>query len=315
MRRSGRGRPRRRRGRRRRVGGLPGRGRRRWGRRLGRRSPRSLRRSPAGGRGRAERRPRRCGNAGDVLGGDPLQCLTGAQRPARVGSLQQLGQLSHGAFAQPWPRALERGDELVGQWRRLDDHASRAVRNRQVALSAVGPEGRGLPGLLAPHGLVGIVVELADGDQTVAVAIGLAAAQPLHQRRGEDGGDAVADDVAVLEGVLGAARAGEDDPPPSLEAVAQGQLALALGALREGAAVAAVEDEDLAATAAVLELFVEPGGWHGGGGEKSPVGVGAGVVEPAAVVEHSMTGEVDEGQIAGPDAGAEAGDLAPQRFG
>ena len=263
----------------------------------------------------AERRPGGLRHARDVLGGHPLERDTRGECAAGIGTREQVGELRDGALADPRPGALEQRDQVLRQRRRLDDGAARALGDQHVALRAVGPQRRVLAAVPAPHRLVCVVVELADRHEPVTVAVGVAAAQALDEHAREHGGDAVAVDLAALEGVLGPARGGQDDPAAALEALAQRQPALALGALRERAAVAAVEHEDLAPAAAVLELLVEPGGRDRRRGQQRAVRVRRGVVEPAAVVEHPVAGEVDEREVARRALGAEARDPPAQHVG
>ena len=205
---------------------------------------------------RPERRPGSLRHARDVLGGHSLERDTRGECAAGIGARHQVGELRDGALADPRPGALEQRDQVLRQRRRLDHGAARALGDQHVALRAVGPQRRVLAAVPAPHLPVRVVVELADRHEPVAVAVGVAAAQAVDEHAREHGGDAVAVDLAALEGVLGPARGGQDDPAATLEALAQRQPALALGALRERPAVAAVEHEDLAPAAAVLELEV-----------------------------------------------------------
>jgi hypothetical protein len=264
---------------------------------------------------RPERRPGSLRHARDVLGAHSLERDTRGKCAAGIGARHQVGELPDGALADPRPGALEQRDQVLRQRRRLDHGAARALGDQHVALRAVGPQRRVLAAVPAPHLPVRVVVELADRHQPVAVAVGVAAAQAVDDHAREHGGDAVAVDLAALERVLGPARGGQDDPAATLEALAQRQPALALGALRERPAVAAVEHEDLAPAAAVLELLVEPGGRDRGRGQQRAVRVGRGVVEPAAIVEHPVAGEVDEREVARRALGAEARDPPAQHVG
>ena len=123
------------------------------------------------------------------------------------------------------------------------------------------------------------------------------------------------EDLVAFEGVLGGSRRGQHDPATAAETVLQREGGATLHALGESAAVAAVEDEQLLSRRAVLELVVEPLGRNGGRREQPALRVHAGVVEPSAVVEDTVAGQVDKQQVLRAAAGAELGDPTEQLGG
>jgi hypothetical protein len=66
--------------------------------------------------------------------------------------------------------------------------------------------------------------------------------------------------VVALKGVLGCPRRGENYPAAAVgpEALLQVQLRLPFGAVGERAAVAAIQENDLTASAGVFEPFIQP---------------------------------------------------------
>jgi hypothetical protein len=95
-----------------------------------------------------------------------------------------------------------------------------------------------------PH----VAVELVECDVTVLVQVGRAAADGLHQVPGEHRGRARPAQGVPLERVLGGVGRGEHRATFALEPLEGLHTFVGLGAAsgREGAAVAAVEDQHLA---------------------------------------------------------------------
>ena len=150
------------------------------------------------------------------------------------------------------------------------------------------------------------------------VGVGGAGAQALDQGGGEHrpgrggrvGGFA-------FEGVLGGGGGGQHHPPAALpeEAVPQAEVGLALGAVGERAAEAGVQDEDLAAGPAVLQLVQHPGRLDPGRPEPVLAGVGGGEVQPAAGIQQPVAGQVDQQQVPGAPAVQEVLDGQPDLLG
>ena len=111
----------------------------------------------------------------------------------------------------------------------------------------------------------------------------------------------------ALEGVLGGGGGGQHHPTAALplEAVLQAQVGLALGAVGERAAEAAVQDEDLAAGPAVLQLVQHPGRLDPGRSEPVQPGVGGGEVQPPTGIQLPVAGQVDQQQVSGAAVGQE----------
>ena len=99
------------------------------------------------------------------------------------------------------------------------------------------------------------------------------------------------------------------------EAVLQAEVGLALGAVGERAAEAGIQDEDLAAGPAVLQLVQHPGRLDAGGPEPVLAGVGGGEVQPTAGVQQPVAGQVDQQQVAGAPAGQEVLDSQADLLG
>ena len=57
-----------------------------------------------------------------------------------------------------------------------------------------------------------MVIDIRDGNQAVFVAIGVAVAEPVHDRLGEDGPHALAGWLVAFKGVFGAAGSSQNDP-------------------------------------------------------------------------------------------------------
>jgi hypothetical protein len=98
-------------------------------------------------------------------------------------------------------RRLDRSPQLDRQWRRLG-LPERAARDVEVALNVEGPLARRLVRRRLADAVVDVVVELVDRDQAVSVAVGLAALEPMDDRRGEDRRVCIALPVLPFEGVL-----------------------------------------------------------------------------------------------------------------
>ena len=99
------------------------------------------------------------------------------------------------------------------------------------------------------------------------------------------------------------------------EAVPQPEVGLALGAVGERAAEAGIEDEDLAAGPAVVQLVQHPGRLDPGRAEPVLAGVGGGEVQPPPGVQQSVAGQVDQQQVPGAPAVQEVLDGQPDLMG
>ena len=108
----------------------------------------------------------------------------------------------------------------------------------------------------------------------------------------------------AFEGVLGGGGGGQHHPPAAVaeEAVPQAEVGLALGAVGECAAEAGIQDQDLAAGPAVLELVQHPGRLDPGRPEPVLAGVGGGEIQPPAGVQQPVAGQVDQQQVPGAPA-------------
>jgi hypothetical protein len=87
--------------------------------------------------------------------------------------------------------------------------------------------------------------------------------------------------------------------PACSKTCAPGAAAAALGkpgwfTAGERAAMAAVQDNDLAAGPGVIEPLDQPRRGDRGGRQPLPPGVDRGVVQPAVAIEHAVTGQVDQ---------------------
>jgi hypothetical protein len=80
----------------------------------------------------------------------------------------------------------------------------------------------------------------------------------------------------------------------------QAEVGLALGAMGERAAEAGIEDEDLAAGPAVLQLVQYPGRLDPGCAEPVFAGVGGGEVQPPSGILQAVAGQVDQQQVVRP---------------
>ena len=121
----------------------------------------------------------------------------------------------------------------------------------------------------------------------------------------------------AFEGVLGGGGGGQHDPAAALaeEAVLQAEVGLALGAVGERAAEAGIQDKDLAAGPAVLQLVQHPGRLDPGRAEPVLAGVGGGEVQPPACVQQPVAGQVDQQQAPGAPAVQEVLDSQPDLLG
>lgn len=108
--------------------------------------------------------------------------------------------------------------------------------------------------------------------------------------------------LVALEGVLGGVGGGQHGTAAALaleplQRVYVGVVAFGELAGREGAAVAAVEDQHLLPGVAGAHGPIDPLRGQGGEHEVGAAGVGRGEVEPALVVLETVPGEVQQGQV------------------
>jgi hypothetical protein len=142
-------------------------------------------------------------------------------------------------------------------------------------------------------------VELVEGDVAVAVHITGAGTDRLDEVPGEHRPGAGARDRVALEGVLGRVRRCQHHAALALELLqcVDGGIALRGVARREGAAVAAVEDQHLAAGGAGVHRVADVRGRQTGEQQRVVTGVLHGQVEPPLVVLEAVPREVQERQV------------------
>jgi hypothetical protein len=231
---------------------------------------------------------------------------------------QQLGELSDRALAQACQAALDR---LLNRLR--EPRPAPAAGDHDLAADVAG-HARGLVRGAVAHALADVVVELVDRDRAVPVHVGLAGREPLDEAAREEraghGGVELVDPgrrVGGLEGVLELGRRRQGHAPAALEAVLDVDRQRALGRqpLPERAAVAAVEDEDDRARAAVLHDVVDEAVLDRGGPQEVQRRRGRREVEPPALRQHPVAGEVEEQQVVAPRVAEEALDLLLEVLG
>jgi hypothetical protein len=171
----------------------------------------------------------------------------------------------------------------------------------------VGQFLRALAGDFRGDPVVDVGVELVEGDVAVVVQVGLAGSQAGYEMAGEDGWLALARQVAALEGVLGGIRGGQHHAAAASEPLQGVDLRVGLRGTAggKGAAVAAVEDQDLLAGRGGIHRAVDVIGGQGGEQQAVAPGVGHGEVQVALFVLQAVAGEVDQGQVLAAAAGVE----------
>ena len=148
----------------------------------------------------------------DIGAGHLQQCLEGAERRTQVWGRHPRLEFGHRAESGEHVVALERGCHIG--WDRERAQATPVAAGQvQLALELHVAAGR-LLWVALPDPVVHVVVELVQRDESVFVAVGLAAGEALHQGRGEHRrlllvliGEAV-----PLEGVLHRARCRDHRP-------------------------------------------------------------------------------------------------------
>ena len=158
-----------------------------------------------------------------------------------------------------------------------------------------------------------VVVELANRDPAVLVAVGLAGLERLHDRAREHRRASLAGQLVALEGVLHRVGRRDDGAP------AAAQVVVDVDALagpepqppRDRAAVAAVEQHQHVAGTASGHLAADELGRDRRRVEVSDLGVGGGEVQLATVVLEPVAGEVQEQERVTRAVAEECGDPAP----
>ena len=157
--------------------------------------------------------------------------------------------------------------------------------------------------------LEGVRVGVVDRDVSVVVDVGPAGADAFDERTGEHrpAGDVLARQWLALEGVLRPTGRREDHASPAFpdEPLADAQVVVPFGSLRERSTEAAVQDHHLAARAAVLELVEQPMRLDAGGRQPVLEGVACREVQAASWVHEAVAGQVDEQQVVGAPVGQE----------
>jgi hypothetical protein len=242
------------------------------------------------------------GDSGDVGVGDLLEVLARGGCPGGVTAGEPFAEFGHGADADGRVRALQADLQRVGQRRGDDRRPPGAAGEQDPSFGSVQPALRGLRRTGCLDLVKDVGVGVIDRDVPVVVEVGGAGAQPPDQGGGEHrpGRHGRVGGIA-FEGVLGSGGGSQHHPAPALaeEAVLQAEVGLALGAVGERAAEAGVQDEDLAASPAVLQLIQHPGRLDPGGPEPVLAGVGGGEVQPPAGVQQSVARQVDQQQVPG----------------
>ena len=258
------------------------------------------------------------GDAGDVGVGDLLEVPARGGRSGGVAAGEPFAEFGHGADADARVGAVQAGPQRFGQ-RRGDDGGSGGVAGEQdLSFGPVQPALRGLRGAGGLDLVEDVGVGVVDRDVPVVVGVGGAGAQALDQGGGEHRpGRAGRVGGVAFEGVLGGGGGGQHHPAAALaeEAVPQAEVGLALGAVGERAAEAGIQDQDLAAGPAVLQLVQHPGRLDPGRPEPVLAGVGGGEVQPAAGIQQPVAGQVDQQQVPGAPAVQEVLDGQPDLLG
>ena len=184
-------------------------------------------------------------------------------------------------------RVIQAGPQRLRQRRGNSGGPGRVAGEKDFPFGPVQPPLRGLRGTGGLDLVEDVGVGVVDRDVPVMVGIGRAGTQSLDQGGGEHrtGRDRCIRGIA-LKGVLGSSRGGQHYPPAALakEAISQAEIGFALGAVGERAAEAGVQDEDLAAGPAVLELVQHPGRLDPGRRQAVLTGVGSGKEQAPAGV-------------------------------
>ena len=147
------------------------------------------------------------------------------------------------------------------------------------------------------HASVDVVVELVERDVPVAVQVCVARPQSVDQHPGEDGVDALALHAPVFEGVLERVGGGDHDSASPFETLARADAASGFDSPRECTAVAAIQHQHLAARAAFAHQVVDEVGRDGRRAWAIDASIGRREVEPRALVEDAVTGEIEEDEI------------------
>ena len=203
----------------------------------------------------------------------------------------------HGANAGAGVGIVQAGPQRFGQ-RFGDDRGPGGVAGEQdLSYAADQPAVRGLRRAGRLDLIEDIAVGLIDRDVPVVVDVGGAGAQAPDQGSGEYGpGRGGLVGGISFEGVLGGGGGGQHDAAVALaeEAVFQAEVGLALGAVCERAAEAGIQDEDLLAGPAALQLIHYPGRLDPRRAEPVFAGIGGSEVQAPVSVQQPVAGQVDQ---------------------
>lgn len=263
-------------------------------------------------RGPAECLLRRLGDVLDVRRRHHFERLERSHRDLEVRARQAAAQFRH--RAQPGERVLrrDRGGE-VGRDRGRLDAAAPAAGQVQLALH-LDVAARRLLRVALAHPVEQVLVQLAQRDPAVLVAVGLARAQALHQRGGEHRRlrDPAFGQPGAFEGVLdGVRRRDHRAAAAAAEAVQDVRVPRRAhrDTLAERAAVTAVQQQHDTARTALLQALLDEVRGHRRRAEPVRAGVAGGEEQLAGVVLQAVAGKVQQEDVVGTALGAEVLDL------
>ena len=123
---------------------------------------------------------------------------------------------------------------------------------------------RSLSRVFFDHSGVDVVVELIDADEAVTVEIGLAALEASYQMTGKNREPSCPGDPDVLPGELRRVAGGQHETSEAVASKGSRWVgSWPLGAVLEGTAVTAIQDQDLSPRATVVHFFRDEGGRDG----------------------------------------------------
>ena len=243
----------------------------------------------------------------------PLERRAGPRGDRQVRALGEARQRVDAAEPSRREGMLDELEEL-NRDRRRNHHSLRVPRQDQVPLESELPLAGRLVRRLLADPLEDVVVQLAERDHAVLVAIGLAGGEALDQRAREDRrllGDRVGK-VRPLERELHRVRRGDNHPTSTPAELGVALLELIRHVERAGrtrdhatlerTAVAAIEEEDDSLRPAPPHQPVDEGRIDRRRGEECRPGICRGKVEFAAVVLEPVAGEVHDDEVVRPTA-------------
>ena len=212
---------------------------------------------------------------------DPLRVLIGRE----LGRPRQIGEENR----RQLPLLSRRGGGPVG-----------AAGEHDRPFAAVQPSLRCLAGVPGPDIAVGVVVRLVQADVPVTADVRSAGAQSLNQASGEHRPrHCRAGQRLSLERVLTGAGGGQHRTAAAVpgQPTLQVQTSTTLAAVGEGAAETAVQDQNLAASPAIVKLVQQPGRRDARARQLGLEGIGGGEVKPATPVQHTVARQVHHHQV------------------